>query len=137
VLTDPEPFPGPLVALATGLVHVTHDVCLILAADMPVLSATVCRMLVDTLVADAAKNVVALGEQGEPQPLPSVLRARSAYPYLARIVASGERRLRALIEMPGTSVLDERVWRELDPLRDSVRDVDTPADYLELLARSV
>jgi molybdopterin-guanine dinucleotide biosynthesis protein A len=134
-LHDPEPFPGPLVALATGLVHVRHDLCLVLAADMPTVNPKVVQLMLARAVADPALNAIALERDGTPQPLPVLIRARSAYPYLARIVASGERRLRAVLDMPATCVIDERSWQRADRDRDSLRDIDTPADYQQLLSR--
>src|SRR5688572_18446457 len=75
-LHDPEPFPGPLVALTTGLVHVRHDICLVLAADMPALSARVLTLMLETAAADDSFNAVALARDGHAQPLPLLVRAR-------------------------------------------------------------
>jgi molybdopterin-guanine dinucleotide biosynthesis protein A len=137
VLHDPEPFPGPLVALATGLVHVRHDLCLVLAADMPTVSRRVLVLMLETALADASRNAVALSYGGRLQPLPLLIRARHAYPYLARVVSSGERKLRVVLHMPGAYPIDEKAWQAADYGHETLRDIDTAADYAELLARPV
>jgi molybdopterin-guanine dinucleotide biosynthesis protein A len=134
-LHDPEPFPGPLVALTTGLVHVYHDICLVLAADMPAVTARVLTLMVETAAACESHTAVALARDGRAQPLPLVVRARRTYPYLARVVAAGERKLRSVLDMPAIHAIDEVTWRAADRWQESLRDMDTAADYADLLAR--
>jgi len=136
VLHDPEPYPGPLVALATGLVHVRHDTCLVLAADMPTVDARVVRRMVDAASADSTLSAVALEHERAAQPVPLVVRARFAYPYLTRIVSGGERKLRAALEIPGLRMIPERVWQSGDRRHATLRDIDTPADFADLLDQS-
>ena len=134
VLHDPEPFAGPLVAVATGLVHVQHDLCLVLAADLPP-SAQQLRRLIKAAVADPTTSAFALEFDGGPRTLPLLIRARFAYPYLTRVVSAGERRLRAVLDTPGALTIPQRAWQPGGRRQAASNEIQTPADHPDFVVQ--
>jgi len=56
------------------------------------------------------------------------IRRDPASAALDRLVAQGERRLRALLDVLDARTVDEASWRGLDPDGVTLRDIDTEAD---------
>ncbi len=56
------------------------------------------------------------------------MRLGSALAAAERLVAGGERRLRALYDGLATMLIDEPTWRSLDPDGQTLRDIDTVTD---------
>jgi hypothetical protein len=52
------------------------------------------------------------------------------------LLDSGERRLRALLEVLDVEVLPPSTWRLDDPAGETLRDVDTPDDLPPAVGRS-
>lgn len=77
----PDPGTGPVAAIAAGLRAATHDVCVVVPVDMPLLTVAALHVL-----ADACRDA-AVAQHG---PLPCAVR-RDAFP------ATDERRLRAVL----------------------------------------
>lgn len=127
VVRDDVAFGGPLVGLLAGLREARYPAVLALGGDMPTLQPDVARSLLDRLVGDGVNGVV-LEEDGRARPLPLVLRREAASVAAGRLVGAGERRLRALVEELGASIIPETEWRPLDPAGRSLRDIDEPAD---------
>ena len=125
VTRDPEPFGGPLVGLVAGLEAATCEHVLVVAGDMPTLDPAVLRLLLEGL---ATAQAAALVEAGAIRPLPSAfVRARASHDG-HRLVESGERRLRSLLDELGVRSIPEEKWRSLDPDAATLRDVDLPSD---------
>ncbi|HEY4634490.1 MAG TPA: hypothetical protein VIH00_11305, partial [Candidatus Limnocylindrales bacterium] len=55
------------------------------------------------------------------------VRARASHDG-HRLVESGERRLRSLLDELGVRSIPEEKWRSLDPDAATLRDVDLPSD---------
>lgn len=127
LVRDTTSFEGPLAGLLTGLGHAVHPVVLVVGGDMPTMVPSVLGALIDGL-RDPAIDAVILEHEGRGRPLPGVVRTEPALAAAERLVAEGERRLRALYETLATAVIDEPTWRELDPDGRTLRDIDTPAD---------
>ena len=127
LVSDPASFEGPLVGLLTGLRHAAHPLVLVAGGDMPTMVPAVLAILVDGL-ADPAADAVLLEQGGLGRPLPGALRTASARDAAERLVAAGERSLRALYEAIPTAAVAEPTWRALDPDGRTLRDVDLPAD---------
>ncbi len=127
VAHDAEPFEGPLVGLLAGLAAASEPTVLAAAGDMPDLVPSVVEMLLAALD-DPNTNAALLRHAGRPRPLPMALRRIPAQAAATRLVAAGERRLRALPEALAATVIDEAAWRRLDPDGRTMRDIDTPAD---------
>jgi molybdopterin-guanine dinucleotide biosynthesis protein A len=124
---DDRPFEGPLAALAIGLAAATSEVVIVVGGDMPTLVPAVLIRLaaaVDASTADAA----ILDADGTHRPLPMAVRRSVATPVAAALVASGERRLRALRDALIVVVVPDAAWHLDDPTGVTLRDIDTPAD---------
>lgn len=127
VVHDDQAFEGPLAGVASGLAATEADIALIVAGDMPsVVPALLDRLVtcLSTTGADAA--VLEVGE--DRPPLPMAVRRSVAVATVGTLLASGERRLRALPEGLHTASVPERDWRHDDPDGASLLDVDTPSD---------
>ena len=127
---DAVAFEGPLAGLLAGLRAAAEPVVLVVGGDMPSLVGAVIGSMLAELGAPGVHAVV-LEHDGRARPLPLALRREPALAATERLVADGERRLRALPEVLPTRILAEAIWRPLDPDGRSVRDVDTLADLVE------
>ena len=127
VVRDLRPFEGPLAGLLVGLRHVTQPAVLLVGGDMPTMVEPVLEALLAEL-ADPAIDAAMLEHDGQGRPLPGALRAEPARQAGERLVARGERSLRALYGALTTAVIAEPTWRALDPDARTLRDIDTPAD---------
>ncbi|MGZ8514591.1 MAG: molybdenum cofactor guanylyltransferase [Candidatus Limnocylindrales bacterium] len=127
VVRDERPFEGPLVGLLTGLRQATQPVVLLVGGDMPTLVETVLGALLAGLE-DPMIDAVMLEHERRGRPLPGALRTEPALRAAERLVAGGERSLRALYGALVAAVIAESTWRALDPDGLTLRDVDTPAD---------
>jgi molybdopterin-guanine dinucleotide biosynthesis protein A len=130
---DPEPFAGPLVAVAAGLEIAAQPLALVVGGDMPTLAEAVLRALLRPLTTDEGVDAVCLVHRGRRQPLPMAVRVGAATSAARKLVGGGERRLQALPESLLARDLAEGDWRALDPEAATLRDVDRPED-LEGLA---
>ena len=126
LVRDQRPDEGPLIGLWTTLREASLPSALVVGGDMPFLNTEVLRILTEELEERSAP-VVALQDGEVVRPLPCAMRV-SAREELQRLVAGGERRLRALVErFPLASVAEER-WRISDPSGGTLTDVDRPTD---------
>jgi molybdenum cofactor guanylyltransferase len=129
VVRDPELHGGPLVGLLAGLEAVDEPLAIVSGGDMPNLRPAVLRLMVGTLSgADPAFGAVILERHGRSEPLPAALRTGAATDRVRRLVADGERSLRSLFDHLPTRIIDEAVWRPLDPDGATLHDVDRPSD---------
>jgi molybdenum cofactor guanylyltransferase len=128
VARDRRAFEGPLAGLATGLAafdpQVEHVV--VVGGDMPTLVPAVLARLLDLV--DRADAVI-LEDDAGPRPLPMAARRSIVQPIVDRLLASGERRLRALLaELDAVVAIHPAIWRADDPTGETLRDVDVPGD---------
>jgi len=127
LIHDPDAFEGPLAGVAAGLRAARESLVLVVGGDMPTLVGAVVESMLVALDGSGIEAVV-LEHEGHPRPLPMALRREPALEAADRLLANGERRLRALAEALATFVIPEPTWRALDPYAMTVRDIDTPAD---------
>jgi len=127
LVRDPEPYGGPLVALATALETVHQPLAILAAGDMPDVRPPVARALFDALDEHDVELAVLAGP-GPFQTLPAAVRVVPASAAARAALAGDSRAIRALYDRLRAYVVPEPVWRALDPEGDSLRDVDTPAD---------
>lgn len=128
-LRDERAAEGPLAGLVTGLAGLGDDArAILVAGDMPEVHPGVLRLLLAAL--DDEHPVAVLGEEPDDRlrPFPMAVIAWPAGLVAAGLLATGERRLRALPERAGAAVVPWRAWTALDPARASLRDVDVPGD---------
>jgi molybdenum cofactor guanylyltransferase len=127
IVRDEHAFDGPLAGLAAGLAATDADVVVVVAGDMPSVRSEVLAHLVDSLAtAGTDASVLAVGD--DRPPLPMALRREPAAAAARDLLATGERRLRALPEALRAAVVPEALWRRDDPEGASLIDVDEPAD---------
>ncbi len=127
VVRDPAVDQGPLVALASALGGVRTAWALLVGGDMPDIKPALLRAMAERASTSSA-DVVALADKDEAWPMPALFRVAVARPAAARLVESGERRLRAIVNELNTERLDERWWAQHDPSGSWRRDIDRPAD---------
>jgi molybdenum cofactor guanylyltransferase len=127
IVHDERAFQGPLAGVSLGLAATGADIALIVAGDMPSMVPGVLERLVECLTTtDADAVVLEVGEDRPPMPM--VVRRAVAAAAAGVLLASGERRLRALGVALGAASVPERVWRRDDPDGVTLLDVDTQAD---------
>lgn len=126
---DP-PGEGPLVAIAEGrraLRERGHEgAALVVACDLPLLSARLLTLLCDW---EAAGSVVPI-VRGMPQPLCAKWGLRDL-DSSSQMVSAGARSLRHLISQSDVVLLDESSWRD-SVEEDEFTDVDSPDDARRL-----
>jgi len=134
-IPDPEPFGGPLQALAGGLEDVRNEIALVIAGDMPELVPAVLEALVAELAAKPADDAVILVDPVDPgrrQPLPMALRVRAGRAAAAAARAAGDRSIVRLLDRLAVASLAVDRWRALDPDGRTLADVDRPEDLARL-----
>jgi molybdopterin-guanine dinucleotide biosynthesis protein A len=120
LLVDPEPWPGPLPAIAEAL-QLTPDWLIVLAVDLPLAGASLFHYLWSRRTAEAALVVpVAAGRR---QPL-AALWHRSALTAAKAALAAGDRRV--LAALTGTRVVEVPLGAGE---ADWVRNINTPEDW--------
>ena len=127
VVRDPEPFGGPLLAVAAALEATEAAHCLLVGGDMPSLQPPVLRAMLAAL-GEGGSDVILLESPGPLQSMPAALRTAAARVAAGQAQADGARALRALYGRLRTRSLPLSSWSTLDPERRTLRDVDTPGD---------
>jgi molybdenum cofactor guanylyltransferase len=128
LVEDPHPFEGPLVGLVTGLESLDESIerVIVVGGDMPSLEPGVLALLIAALHDDI--DAAVLETDDGRAVIPSGLRRG---PQLARardLVASGERRLGAVLDGSRVAVVARGTWTAVDPDGRTLRDVDRPSD---------
>jgi molybdenum cofactor guanylyltransferase len=124
VVTDPGA--GPLAALAAALAALRAPYVLALAADHPCLQV---GLLARLLAEREAGQAVACRRGGALEPLVAVWQREPALAAArSHLEAGRDLSLRGLLAALATRVLEEPVWRPLDPEGLSFLDLDDPAD---------
>ena len=124
---DRVAFEGPLAGTRVGLEKVRREYALLVAGDMPGISARLLSLMADRAVAGREK-AIALADAEGLRPLPAVLMVAPALALARTLLDGGERRLRALVEGLGTLALPPEVWSLADAEGAWQRDVDLPGD---------
>jgi molybdopterin-guanine dinucleotide biosynthesis protein A len=111
---------GPAVGLLTALRHPDVNDVFLVAVDQPLLRpATIAEML------DKAGDIVVPVAAGHPQVTCALYRQTCLGP-LDAMLAAGERKLRRLLDVVGTTRIDEGVWSGWDEDGRSWMSLDTP-----------
>ena len=125
---DPIAYEGPLAGTRAGLEQVSRVYAVVLAADMPGVSAELLSLMAARVTGQDDPKAVVLMDAGARRPLPAVLRVDAALALARTLLESGERRLRALVDGLEPEGLPEAVWSSVDPQGSWRRDVDFPED---------
>ena len=104
LIHDPVAFEGPLAGVAAGLRAAHESIVLVVGGDMPTLVGAVIESMLVELEAPAVDACV-LDHEGRARPLPMALRREPALEAADLLLAGGERRLRALIDALGATVI--------------------------------
>ena len=127
VVGDDRPFEGPLAGLGAGLRTLDPEIerVLVVGGDMPTLVPAVLGRVVAGL---GAHQAAVLADDVGPRPLPMAVRRAVASAAVDRLLADGERRLRALLGELDVVVIPQATWRLDDPDGLTLLDVDVPGD---------
>ena len=128
ILSDEVAYQGPLGGLATAMAAAEDEWVLAVAADMPHLEPDVIRALWD--VREGVDVVLPVGEKG-PEPLLALYRVGACLPAARAALATGRRRIIAMISTLRVAELPLEALRAVDPDLRSLVNVNTPADLAE------
>jgi molybdopterin-guanine dinucleotide biosynthesis protein A len=123
---DQVAYEGPLAGTRVGLEHVRGEYAVLLAGDMPGISGQLLSLMADR--AGRGGDAIVLRDGQGLRPLPAILAVQPALTLARSLLATGERRLRALVEGLGPDALPEVVWRRADAKGAWRNDVDLPDD---------
>lgn len=129
VVHDARPYEGPLAGTVTGLAAVTQPLALVVGGDMPGLVHVVLTTMLEA-AEGSGRLAIALGEGGHVRPLPCVVRTE-VVDLAATLLAEGRRSLHDLLAALDVELIDESVWKLLDPFARTLADIDLPEDPLE------
>lgn len=132
IVRDEEEGLGPLAGLAIGLAVLPTEVdaAYVSACDAPLLRPELIRELISRI---GTHEVAIPREADTDHPLSAIYRTSLAI-RSRQLVAQGERRLMALVRASNALTIDAEELRRVDPALDSLRNINTPADYEALLA---
>jgi len=127
-VADPAPGGGPLAGIAAGLAHATTPWLLVVAGDMPHLSAPVLGLLLGAAGADVEAVAVRIGAL--PEPLLCLYQVAAVRPRVEARLAAGRLKASALLTDAGLVVawVDDAQLRAIDPDLRALTNINTPAD---------
>ena len=120
---------GPLAGLATALAATRSRWNLIVACDLPYLSAEWLGWLLSRAVRSPCDAVVPRTERGI-EPLAAVYR-RECGAAVAAVLARGARKVSDLINELRVDLVHPREWRAIDPNGRTLKNMNAPEDYEE------
>lgn len=130
---------GPLEGLRVGLAALreargesaTCEVAFATSCDAPLLWPEFVRRMCDSLTAADAAAVPRSG--GYLHPLAAAYRIDAVLPHIDRLVAARKLRAAGLFDEVAPRILEEDELRTVDPTLESLRTMNTPAEYEALL----
>lgn len=125
VIHDPEPHAGVLPSLLAALDTVSTPLLLLVACDMPFVSADVVRQL---LARAPDHDAVIPFVDGYDQPMHAVYRVEPCRAAIRAALARGDRRMISFLNDVDTLRVDEGELRAIDPELRSFFNVNTPED---------
>ena len=124
---DRKAYEGPLAGARTGLEGVRGDHALLIAADMPGISAKLLALMA-AHAGPSGRAALVLADSEGWRPLPAMVAVVPARATAGALLDRGERRLRALIEGLEVEALPEAVWSTVDRNGAWRQDVNVPGD---------
>ena len=122
---------GPLAGIATALSATLLPWNLVVACDLPYLSAEWLDWLLSRALRSPGEAVVPRTGHGI-EPLAAVYRRECAAP-IAATLERGTRKVSAAIEELRLDFVYPREWRQIDPGELTLRNMNAPRDYEEAL----
>lgn len=131
VVRDEEEFQGPLYGLMIGMnaIAETVDAVYLTGCDVPLLKPEFAQSIIEQL---QYSEIAVTCEEGFFHPLAAIYRT-SLTAAIAELVATGERRPRALFEKTQTKMINVDSLRAVDSQLHSLKNMNSPQDYTELL----
>ena len=120
---------GPLVGIASALAAAQSPWSLILACDLPYLSADWVDWLLARALQSNAQVVVPQSAYGE-EPLAAVYR-RECLEVIAASLKRGVRKVSDVLSALQVDLIPATEWRTFDPDGRVLTNMNTPADYAE------
>jgi molybdenum cofactor guanylyltransferase len=135
IARDPIPGRGPLQGLATGLAALDQSVELVFAVgtDVPLLKPAWFKRLVE-LIGDCDLAIPLV--EGYRHPLAALYRPAAVLPEIGRLLAANRLRAADLADHVRSRFVTADELRDVDPDFNTLRNVNTPADYRAALAAS-
>jgi molybdopterin-guanine dinucleotide biosynthesis protein A len=125
VVTDTRTGIGPLAGLEAALTAARHELVLVLAADHPLLTEPLLRLLLDTARRVPDARVVAIEGSFGPEPMLAVYRRAAVADISAGLDEGVRHMVRALTQLR-PHVIPQAQWRAVDPTGSALVDIDTP-----------
>lgn len=120
---------GPMGGLQAGLSAARYDTCLLMACDMPFLSAELMALFIE----NADGHQLVLPQNGQDlEPMFGVYR-RSLLPEVEALLAAGRRSLLNLTKNNDLLLLPPKVWQKTAVGREAFFNINCVADYERLL----
>jgi molybdenum cofactor guanylyltransferase len=132
VVADEWPGMGPLGGIATALHQTQAAWNLIIACDMPYLTADWLRFLLQRAKASSADAVVPRSERG-PEPLCAFYHRR-AEGTIREALQQGKRKVTEIVAMLKTEYVEPGEWKAFDSDGCLFKNMNRPADYEEARA---
>jgi molybdopterin-guanine dinucleotide biosynthesis protein A len=130
LMRDDTAYQGAAFALARALRSVRHELTFVCSCDLPLLRHEVASALCTML---SGYDAVVPEIRGKLQPLCAVYR-RSAAPFIEEQLNKGERRLTRIAAALNAYSPHDAELEQFDPDLRSFLNVNTPEDYVQLLA---
>jgi molybdopterin-guanine dinucleotide biosynthesis protein A len=125
--SEDQPSRGPLAGIAAALAATHARWNVIVACDLPYLSAPWLDWLISRAQSSRAEAIVPRTERGI-EPLAAMYRRECGAP-IAAALASGARKVSAVIEELRLDLVYPREWRRIDPSGLVLRNMNAPEDY--------
>lgn len=130
---------GPLEGLRVGMAALRKargeiaacEVAFATSCDAPLLRPEFVRRVCESLTPDVA--AAAPRSAGYLHPLAAAYRIDTVLPHVARLVTGRKLRAAGLFDEVATRILEEDELRPVDPTLESLRTMNTPAEYEALL----
>ena len=132
LVRDPVEGMGPLAGIVTGLRSLTSDGAFVTACDMPLLRPDLVRRVID-LAGNHDVCVPVL--DGHAMTMCGVYKV-SVIAAAERLLASGERSVKRLLDHVNVKTVDAADLRDVDPELESFFSCDTPEKYRQALEKA-
>lgn len=127
IVHDRHEHAGPLAGLEAGLAASETDLTIVVAVDMPWVSVSVLRYLVELAQATPGVDAVLVQTDDGPEPLLAVYR-QTALGAASQLLETGERRLMALLAVLHVRYVPPCEWQPLDPTGLTVANINEIRD---------
>ncbi|MGH2512811.1 MAG: molybdenum cofactor guanylyltransferase [Candidatus Limnocylindrales bacterium] len=125
---------GPLAGLESALREARNDLVVVVAGDMPWVAPEILRLLLAEARRRPSASCVALRTERGLEPLLAVYR-RSTLAQVTGLLASGQRRMHALLDALEPAEVGLEAWHRADPSGRTALNLNDPADLARLEAR--